>query len=160
MTSPVMTVFELKPSRVRNIFICSGVVFCASSRIMNESFKVRPRMNARGAISMSPPFHELVRFFRFDHVVEGVVQRPQIRVDLFVQIAGQEPEFFAGLDRGPNEDDSAHLAPQERRNRRSHGKVRFSRACRADPEHNVILPDCLDVLALGLVFRRYGPFPA
>ena len=30
--------------RVRNIFICSGVVFCASSRMTNEWFSVRPRM--------------------------------------------------------------------------------------------------------------------
>jgi len=33
--------FEPKPRRVRNIFICSGVVFCASSRMMNESLSVR-----------------------------------------------------------------------------------------------------------------------
>ena len=35
--SPVITAFESNPSRVRNIFICSAVVFCASSRMMNES---------------------------------------------------------------------------------------------------------------------------
>ena len=54
VTSPVTTTFELKPIRVRNIFICSLVVFCASSRITNESFRVRPRMNAIGATSMTP----------------------------------------------------------------------------------------------------------
>jgi hypothetical protein len=37
--------------RVRNIFICSGVVFCASSRITKALFSVRPRMKASGAIS-------------------------------------------------------------------------------------------------------------
>src|SRR5438552_7419716 len=52
--SPVTTIFELNPSRVRNIFICSGLVFCASSRMMNESLSVRPRMKASGAISMAP----------------------------------------------------------------------------------------------------------
>src|SRR5690606_7959268 len=54
VTSPVTTIFEPNPSRVRNIFICSGEVFCASSRMMNESFSVRPRMYARGATSMVP----------------------------------------------------------------------------------------------------------
>jgi hypothetical protein len=54
VTSPVTTIFEPKPSRVRNIFICSCVVFCASSRMMNESFNVRPRMKASGATSMVP----------------------------------------------------------------------------------------------------------
>ena len=33
-----------KPIRVRNIFICSAVVFWLSSRMINASFKVRPRM--------------------------------------------------------------------------------------------------------------------
>ena len=42
--SPVITIFELKPRRVRNIFICSDVVFCASSRMMKASLSVRPRM--------------------------------------------------------------------------------------------------------------------
>ena len=40
VTSPVTTIFEPNPSRVRNIFICSGEVFCASSRMMNASFNV------------------------------------------------------------------------------------------------------------------------
>ncbi len=44
VTSPVTTIFESKPSRVRNIFICSAEVFCASSRMMNASLRVLPRM--------------------------------------------------------------------------------------------------------------------
>ena len=54
VTSPVTTILEPKPSRVRNIFICSGEVFCASSRTMNESLSDRPRMKASGATSMVP----------------------------------------------------------------------------------------------------------
>ncbi len=54
MTSPVMTIFDSNPRRVRNIFICSGLVFCASSRMMNASLSVRPRMYASGATSMVP----------------------------------------------------------------------------------------------------------
>ena len=53
VTSPVTTALEPKPMRVRNIFICSLVVFCASSRITNESFNERPRMNASGATSIT-----------------------------------------------------------------------------------------------------------
>src|SRR4051794_9593483 len=52
--SPVTTTFEPNPRRVRNICICSGEVFCASSRMMNESFSVRPRMKASGATSIVP----------------------------------------------------------------------------------------------------------
>ncbi len=54
--SPVMTALELNPIRVRNIFICSVVVFWASSRMTKASFRVRPRMNARGATSIIPWF--------------------------------------------------------------------------------------------------------
>src|SRR6202171_443411 len=54
VTSPVMTDLVPNPIRVRNIFICSGVVFCASSRMMNEWLSVRPRMNASGASSIAP----------------------------------------------------------------------------------------------------------
>jgi hypothetical protein len=52
--SPVTTIFEPKPSLVRNIFICSGLVFCASSRITKESLSERPRMKASGATSITP----------------------------------------------------------------------------------------------------------
>ncbi len=54
VTSPVMIAREPKPSRVKNIFICSRVVFCASSRMTKESFNVRPRMKASGATSIVP----------------------------------------------------------------------------------------------------------
>ncbi len=40
--------------RVRNIFICSGVVFWASSRMMKLPLRVRPRMKASGATSTVP----------------------------------------------------------------------------------------------------------
>ncbi len=42
--SPVITAVEPKPIRVRNIFICSTVVFWLSSRMMKLLFSVRPRM--------------------------------------------------------------------------------------------------------------------
>ena len=54
VTSPVTTTFVPKPMRVRNIFICSGVVFCASSRMTKLPLSVRPRMKASGATSIVP----------------------------------------------------------------------------------------------------------
>ena len=51
VTSPVTTTRDPNPMRVRNIFICSGVVFCASSRMMKLLLSVRPRMKASGATS-------------------------------------------------------------------------------------------------------------
>ena len=54
VVSPVTTIVEPKPNRVRNIFICSGEVFCASSRMMNASLRVRQRIYASGATSIVP----------------------------------------------------------------------------------------------------------
>ena len=103
--SPVTTIFEPKPSRVRNIFICSGLVFCASSRMMNESLSDRPRMNASGATSMIPALEVGRDPLGVEHVVERVEERAQVGIDLGLEVAGQEAEPLAGLDRGPGEDD-------------------------------------------------------
>ena len=45
----------------------------------------------------------------FEHVVERVVERPQVRVHLLLQVAGQEPELLARFDGRPRQDDAAHL---------------------------------------------------
>ena len=44
-----------------------------------------------------------------EHVVQRVEQRPQVRVDLRLQVAGQEAEPLAGLDGGAREDDAVDL---------------------------------------------------
>ena len=50
--SPVMTMRDPSPRRVRNIFICIEVAFCASSSTTKLEASVRPRMKASGAISI------------------------------------------------------------------------------------------------------------
>ena len=64
-----------KPMRVRNIFICSAVVFCASSRMTNASLSDRPRMNASGATSMTRALDEPRHAIEPEHLVERVVHR-------------------------------------------------------------------------------------
>src|SRR5690606_37210139 len=49
--SPVTMARLPAPRRVRNIFIWLAVAFCASSRMTNAEFIVRPRMYASGTIS-------------------------------------------------------------------------------------------------------------
>ena len=134
MTSPVTTTFEPKPSRVRNICICSGLVFCASSRMMNESFSVRPRMNASGATSIVPRSMYAVEPVGVEHVVERVEERAQVRVDLREHVAREEAEPLAGLDRGTREDDPPDLPLGERRDGERHREVGLARARRPDPE--------------------------
>ena len=93
VTSPVTTILEPNPRRVRNIFICSGEVFWASSRMMNESLSVRPRMNASGATSISPFSMRVASFSPLDHVVQGVEQRPEVRIDLLGHVPGRKPRL-------------------------------------------------------------------
>ena len=44
-----------------------------------------------------------------EHLLQRVVERPQVGVDLGLEVAGQEPELLAGLDRRAGEDDLAEL---------------------------------------------------
>ena len=40
------------------------------------------------------------------HIVERIIERPEIGIDLLAQIAGQEAEPLAGLDRRARQDDA------------------------------------------------------
>src|SRR3954467_11846137 len=156
--SPVTTTLEPKPRRVRNICICSGDVFCASSRMMKLSFSVRPRMKGSGGTSIaagSPgggggpldraALDQAVRLVGVEHVVEGVEERAQVRVDLRHQVARQEAEALPGLHRGPREDDPRDLALVQRRHRERHREVGLPRSGRADAERHRRAADRVDV---------------
>ena len=52
---------------------------------------------------------------RVHQVVERVVDRPQIGIDLLAHVAGQEAEPLAGLDRRPRQDDAVDLLALEQR---------------------------------------------
>src|SRR5579883_2601452 len=106
--SPVTTMRLFSPIRVKNIFICIEVAFCASSRMMTALESVRPRMKARGAISIS-----LVCRARSDpgvHQVEqSIINRAQVGIHLLAHIARQEAQPLAGFHGGPRENDAIDL---------------------------------------------------
>src|SRR5262249_5490382 len=119
--SPVTTTREPKPSLVRNIFICSAEVFCASSRMMKESFSVRPRRTLDRARR-----DERREGLGTQHGGQCVVQGAQVRVDLLVRGAGQEAEALTRLHRGPGEDDPVDLLGLQRLDRLGHRQVGLS----------------------------------
>ena len=125
--------------RVRNIFICSGVVFCASSRMMNELFSVRPRMKASGAISITPRSMQR-RPCRTPSCRRARRRSAAGRGPPSPHVAGQEAEPLAGLDRRPRQDDALDLVARARRPP-GHGEVGLARARRADAEGDVVLLD-------------------
>jgi hypothetical protein len=67
-------------------------------------------MKASGAISMSPGFHALGDLLGRQHVVQRVVERPQVGIDLLAHVAGQEAQPLAGLDRRSRQHDALDLA--------------------------------------------------
>jgi hypothetical protein len=57
------------------------------------------------------------------HLVERIVERPQVRVDLGLHVSGQEAQRLARLDRRPREHDAPHPLPHERVHRHGDGEV-------------------------------------
>jgi hypothetical protein len=49
-------------------------------------------------------------FLRIEHVVDRVVERPEVRGYLFLEVARKESKGFSGLDRGTGEDDAVDHA--------------------------------------------------
>jgi hypothetical protein len=80
-----------KPTRVKNIFICSGVVFCASSRITKALFERAPAHEGQRSDFQGLAFKGFVHLIKSHQVVQRVVQRAQIGIDFLVQVAGKKP---------------------------------------------------------------------
>ena len=82
------------------------------------------------------------------HLVQGVQQRPQVGIDLGLQVAGQEAEALAGLDRRAHQHDLADRLPLQRGDGHGHGQVGLAGAGRPVAQHDVVLADGLDVARL------------
>ena len=114
----------------------------------NESFSVRPRMNASGAISTVPRSSSALDPLDVHHVVQRVVERAQVRIDLLLQVAGQEAELLARLDGRARQDDPADLLREQERDGLRHRQVRLAGAGGPDAEHDVVLIDGVEIPAL------------
>ena len=99
---------------------------------------------------------QLLGALGLDHVVQRVVQRPQVRVDLGHQVAGQEAEALAGLDRRAGEDDPLHLLGLQRLDGHRDGEPALAGAGRADPERDHVAADRVDVPLLAGGLRPDG----
>ncbi len=78
-------------------------------------------------------------------VVQRVVQRAQIRVNLLRQVAGQKAEAFAGLDRRAGQDDALDQIALESIDRTGHREIGLAGASRADAERDVMFLNRLQV---------------
>ena len=98
------------------------------------------------------PLHQPGHGLGVEHVVQGVVQRTEVRVDLGEDVAGEEAEALPRLDRRPGEDDPVDRLGLERLHRGGHREVALAGAGGADPEGDRVGRDGVDValLATGL----------
>ncbi len=89
-----------------------------------------------------------------EHVVQRVVQRAQVGVDLVAQGARQEPEALPRLHGRPGQDDPVDVLRLQRLHGLRHREVGLAGAGRADAEHDRVLVDRVDV---PLLVQRLGP---
>ena len=105
---------------------------------------------------------ELVDPLEAQHFKEGVVKGPQVRIDLLREVAREEPQLLACLNRGAGEDDAPHLLPLERVDGCRYRKVGLAGSSGPDAECDVMGGDVRDILRLvvraGLDVAFLGPY--
>jgi hypothetical protein len=155
--SPVTTALAPKPSRVRNIFICSTVVFWASSRMTNASLRVRPRMNASGATSMTSSAIIFWTLSTSSMSPSASYSGRTYGLTFSSSVPGKNPSFSPASTAGPGEDDAPHLLVEQRAHRQRHRQVGLAGAGRADAEDDVVGAHLIDVLLLVGALGRDRP---
>ena len=84
---------------------------------------------------------QLRRLVEAHQVVERVVERPQVRVDLLREVAGQEAQPLARLHRGPHEHDPLDRVALERVDGARDREIRLAGARGPDAEGDVVRLD-------------------
>ena len=105
------------------------------------------------------PLEQALGALGLDHVVEGVVQRAQVGVDLGHEVAGQEPEALTGLDRRAGEDDAVDLLGLEGLHRHGHRQPRLAGAGGPDAEGDDVVADGVDVALLAARLGAHAAAP-
>ena len=123
----------------------------------NACASVRPAHERQGCHLDLAGAHSADHLVARHHVVQRVVERAQIRIDLFLQVARQEAEALAGFDRGAAQHDAFHPVGEQHRHRLGHRQVGLAGACRAKREHHFVACERLDI---GVLPRRARPHGA
>ena len=84
-------------------------------------------------------FHILLQFDGGEHILESVIERAQVWVDLILHVAGEESEFLASLDSRSGEDDAFALTVFQGRHGEGDSDIRLSGSGGAESEREVVL---------------------
>ena len=100
--------------------------------------------------------HVFLKLQGRDHVLEGIVERLQVRVDLVLHVAGKKTELLARLHCRTREDDFAAELVLQRIHGERDGYVGLAGSGGAEGERQVILGEAADHACLVGVARRDG----
>ena len=86
--------------------------------------------------------------FGIDHVVERIVKRAQIRIDLLGHVAGQKSQSLASLDRRAHQHNPFHALAQQSIDSHGHRQIRLASPRRANAKRYVVLAYRFDIRLL------------
>ena len=98
--------------------------------------------------------HEVGHFFETHHIMQRVIKRAQVGIDLFRQVTGQKAQRFPGFNCWPGQYDAADSSLGQCGHRHGHREIRFPGTGRTDSENDIESPHGVDVIFLRRVFRR------
>jgi len=88
------------------------------------------------------------------HIVEGVIERPQIGIDLFAQVARKKTQPLAGFHRRARQHDAVDLALGQQRDGNSNRQISLAGAGRTDAEGKFVFLERAHILGLHRRTRR------
>ena len=84
-------------------------------------------------------FHVFFQLGSRNHILQGIIQRLQIRVYLILHVTGQESKLLTGFHGGATEDDFLDLFIFEGTYGKGNGSIRLSRTGRTYGKYHVVL---------------------
>src|SRR6266436_1173742 len=95
-----------------------------------------------------------LQFVRVQHVIQRVIQRPHVRINLLLQRPRQKSQSLPRLHRRPRQNNPVHLLGQQRAHRHRHRQISLPRPARPNPKRHVVRFNLFHVLPLRRGLRR------
>ena len=86
----------------------------------------------------------LLQLGRGDHIVQRIVQRLQVRVELLLHVTGQESQLLPRLDSRARQNHAPHLPILQCAHRQRYGRICLARACGPHGKEQVVVLVKLD----------------
>ena len=98
-------------------------------------------------------FEEALELIGFEKVVQGVIERTHVGIDLLLKGAREKTEAFAGFDGGTGEDDAIDLLGKKSLDGHGDGEIGLSGTAGTDGENHIVRFESFDIALLIGAFR-------